>query len=139
MEKTFRKDLGSLEDVFAFVTERMGTLGVDAASAFAINLAVEEFFTNMVKYSSASRNDVVIAVDGDGAQVTVALIDTDVDRFDVTEAPAPHLSAPPGEWQPGGLGLYLTRNLIDSVKYHYENRTSIITFTKTLQRPHVHD
>jgi anti-sigma regulatory factor (Ser/Thr protein kinase) len=64
--------------------------------------------------------------------LTVQLIDFDVDAFDPTTVPAIDVEKPIGEWQPGGLGLHLVRQMADTLQYEYAERRSTITFTKAL-------
>jgi len=99
----------------------------------AIDFAVEELFTNMVKYSTMSSAAVRIdlaRIDG-GVQVT--LTDYDVEPFDVTRAPDADIELPIEQRKPGGLGLHLIRRLVDSIEYEYsrESRQSRTTIRKT--------
>jgi len=65
------------------------------------------------------------------------LIDREVEPFDITELEDPDLKGSLQERRPGGLGIYLTKNVVDAVQYEYRNRTSIITLTKNLGRKNV--
>jgi anti-sigma regulatory factor (Ser/Thr protein kinase) len=133
MTRTFRKDLSSLHDVFAvlnlFVTEER----IDPASAFAIDIAVEEFFTNMVKYGRGSLLDISLSLSREGNRVVVALTDSDVEPFDVTAHPEVLVDKPMSERRVGGLGIHLARTMVDSIDYRYADRKSTITFTKLLE------
>jgi hypothetical protein len=51
VERKFNKAFSSLDGVFSFLEEFFSSANVDPGSAYAITLAVEEFFTNMVKYN----------------------------------------------------------------------------------------
>ncbi len=99
-----------------------------------VDLAVEELFTNMVKYSTTS--DAAVRIDMATVQggVEVTLTDYDVEAFDVTRSPDVDMSLPIEQRTPGGLGLYLIRRLVDCIAYEYsaESRQSRITFRKTL-------
>ncbi|MDH3253295.1 MAG: ATP-binding protein, partial [Ignavibacteria bacterium] len=86
MEKHFKKDISSLGAIFSFLGENLAQLASDEATSYVINLATEELFTNMVKYSRESNNDIAISVQGDGRRVIVSLTDTDVEPFDVRTA-----------------------------------------------------
>jgi anti-sigma regulatory factor (Ser/Thr protein kinase) len=132
MEKKFKKQFESLEAIFAFTGDYMLANKIDDAVKFSVDLVLEEFFTNMVKYNPESRNDVSIGISRDGNKLVLIMVDTDVEPFDVTRAPEKNTSAPLDERTPGGLGIQIAKKLMDSISYEYVNRSSKITFTKTL-------
>ena len=137
MEKAFAKQMTSLDGVFEFLDQYMTRQGIDAATAYSVNLAVEEFFTNMVKYSGGRRDDVLISIASDGRLLTVRLVDRDTDPFDITGARTGHvddLTRPLHERRVGGLGIHLAKEMVDSLSYEHANRQSTITFTMNLEK-----
>lgn len=133
MERSFKRDLAALDDVFAFMDEALSAYEADTASAYAVNFAVEEFFTNMVKYQPEGDHSVSISVAREANRLTVRMVDTGVQPFDVTDARTPDLSAPLEERPVGGLGIHISKELLDSVTYDYGKGQSTITFVKTLE------
>ncbi len=134
MEKKFKKDIASLEQIFAFVEECLAAYHIDESNQLSVNLAVEEFFTNMVKYSPENNNDVAISISRNDKALVVSLLDTDVEPFDVTRSPEVDTLAPLHERKVGGLGIHLAKHLMDSVRYEYANRCSKITLVKMLEK-----
>jgi serine/threonine-protein kinase RsbW len=133
MERRFRKAFSSLDDVFLFLQEFYSTDGVDPGSAYAISLAVEEFFTNMVKYSPEGLRDITVRAARDGDAARVALVDEDVEPYDVSQAGTVDTSLSLEERKVGGLGIFLSKELMDDITYEYAGRTSTITLTKKLE------
>ncbi len=133
MERSFKRALTALDEVFGFLDEAMAAFGVDATSAYAVNFAVEEFFTNMVKYEPEGDQNVTISVEREANQLRVRMVDTGVRPFDVTNARAPELSSSLEDRLVGGLGIHISRELLDSVTYDYGKGQSTITFVKTLE------
>ena len=132
---TFKRTFDSIADIFTFTATAFARQGIDARLLPTVDLAVEELFTNMVKYNPSSGADVrvdIAPIDG-GAEVTIT--DYDADKFDVTQAPEVDVTLPIEERRPGGLGLHLVRRLLDSIEYDYRvaERVSRITFRKTHQ------
>ena len=61
MQRTFRRSVDSLGGVFNFIDECAAGQGFPAPVLFAVKFAVEELFTNMVKYSvSDTQSDIAI-------------------------------------------------------------------------------
>jgi serine/threonine-protein kinase RsbW len=133
MERRFSKAFSSLDNVFLFLEEFYSTDGVDPGSAYAISLAVEEFFTNMVKYSPEGLRDVTVRAARDGDAVRIALVDEDVEPYDVSQADTVDTSLSLEERKVGGLGIFLSKELMDDITYEYAGRTSTITLTKKLE------
>ncbi|MEK6756886.1 MAG: ATP-binding protein [Bacteroidota bacterium] len=137
MEKKFKRDLRSLEKVFDFIDNFIAKQGIDHSIKNAVYLAIDELFTNMVRYHPKNRNDISLALKKEKNKVIIRLIDRDVEPFDITKSKDPNIQASLDERSPGGLGIYLTKNVVDNIQYEYRDRMSIITLTKNLGRKHV--
>lgn len=137
MERKFKRDLRSLEKVFDFIDNFIAKEGIDHSVKNAFYLAVDELFTNMVRYHPKNRNDISLTLKKEKNKVIIRLIDRDVEPFDITKSKDPNIQASLDERSPGGLGIYLTKNVVDNIQYEYRDRTSIITLTKNLGRKHV--
>jgi anti-sigma regulatory factor (Ser/Thr protein kinase) len=132
--QSFPRTFDALPSIFAFTAGEFAGQGIDERLLPTIDLAVEELFTNMVKYSTGTDARVLIGLTGIEGGVEVTLTDYDVEPFDVTKAPDVDVSLPIEQRKPGGLGLHLIRRLMDSVEYEYSqaSRQSRIVLRKTL-------
>jgi phosphoserine phosphatase len=135
--RMFRRTFDALPDIFSFTGEAFARAGVDPDLRPDVDFALEELFTNMVKYSAASRADIRIELTAVEGGVEVTLTDYDVEPFDVTTAPDADVNLPIEQRRPGGLGLHIIRRLLDTIEYEYskEQRQSRITFRKTKAAP----
>ena len=135
--RMFGRSYDSLRDIFAFTSGFFGRERLDPRLLPIVDFALEELFTNMVKYSTMSDAAVRIDLAGRDGGVEVTLTDYDVEPFDVSRAPEVDVNLPIEQRRPGGLGLHLIRKLVDSLEYEYskERRQSRITFRKTPAEP----
>jgi len=129
----FRRSFDAIPEIFALTADTFAREGIDTRLLPSVDLALEELFTNMVKYSTTTTKPVrveIVPLD-DGVEVT--LIDCGVEPFDVTKSPDADITLPIEQRHPGGLGLHLIRRMLDSIEYEYtkESRQSRITFRKT--------
>jgi len=136
-QMNFTRDLDSLAMVFDLIDKFTADRGVDDKAKHAVSVAVDELFTNMVKYHPSNRNPITVELRADRETMTVHLIDRDVDRFDPTNRPAPYLGSSLTERTPTGLGIFLTKQLMDDVQYRYGDRTSLIILKKRYQKHYV--
>ena len=109
------------------------TLQIDQKTAFGVQLAVEEVFTNLVKYNQRTIADIRLEVEQQEEEIVVRLQDFDVDDFDISAPPAVDPQAPLQARRAGGLGLFLVHRIMDRVEYHYHNRTSTIILAKRMR------
>lgn len=133
IEKKFKKDLTSLEQIDAFIRSFAAENSLDGEMVFTLNFVVEEIFTNMVKYQPGSDKDVAVGLARDGDTLRIRLVDFGVEYFDPTAAPAVDVNKPLTERRPGGLGVHLVKMYVDDFRYEYANENSIITLTKNLK------
>ena len=131
--KRFRRSIDALPELVAFTEQVFADRDLDPGLRPTVDFALEELFTNMVKYSPMGTADVRVDVTLVEGGLEVAMTDHGVAPFDVSRAPAVDVDAPIGRREPGGLGLHLTRRLVDSLDYAYDasRQESRITFRVT--------
>ena len=129
-ELELTRNFDSLKVAYEFIEDFFETNGIAESVRYPVHFAVEELFTNMVKYNPGNMNTVLLDIGAVDSNVTVTITDYDVDDFDVTKEREVDTESPVEDRPVGGLGLHLIRHMVDTIDYHYENRQSKITFTK---------
>ena len=137
MRKKFKKNINSLDHIFDFITKFVTNHKLSEATTFAINMAVEEIFINMVKYNAGSLNDILLSLSRDANKLIVSLTDYDVEPFDIKEVKKYNRTQTLKDRQPGGMGIYLVKKLVDKIDYEYKERNSKVTLTKYLENDNV--
>ena len=132
-EREFERSYAALKEIFAFTAAYFRDEGMADADRFAVDFAIEEIFTNIVKYHPGSPHGVAVSLERDGERLRITLVDRDTEAFDPVAAPDARTDAPIEERKPGGLGIHLTRRLVDGMEYTYTDRTSTVTLTKRLR------
>jgi serine phosphatase RsbU (regulator of sigma subunit)/anti-sigma regulatory factor (Ser/Thr protein kinase) len=122
-ERAFPRSFDSIAAIAGFTADVFAARRWDPRLLPVVDLAVEELFTNMVKYSSESRSDVRIALAWVDGAVELTLTDSGVEPYDVSRAPEANVTLPLERREPGGLGLHLVRRMTQSVVYEYSEET----------------
>ncbi len=129
MQREFPRHLSSLAELYEFSEEIMKAEDLPDGVRFPVHLAMEELFVNMVHYNPTVTTDITVAVDV-ADRVTVSLVDIGGVEFDVTAKREVDIDAPLEERKPGGLGIHLIQNLVDSLEYQYQDGRGEVIFTK---------
>ncbi len=105
--------------------------GIPPATAYAVNLSVDELLTNTISYgfedSEQHRIDLMIRLDGD---VLALEISDDGVEFEPDSSEDPDTDASIEDRPIGGLGIFLTRQMMDSFDYRRDEGRNIVTLTK---------
>jgi anti-sigma regulatory factor (Ser/Thr protein kinase) len=133
MRQHFDRDIGSLDAVFVFLRRFASEEGLDARISYVLDLAVEEFFTNIIKYGRGKGSGVSLEAVRTDRTVTVRLEEQTEVPFDVTRATQTQFDVPFAERKPGGLGIHIAKEMLDGLSYEYVDGTSRITLTKHLE------
>jgi anti-sigma regulatory factor (Ser/Thr protein kinase) len=123
----------SLAPLQSFLESFWSDAGLEPAERFPFELALEEVFMNVVMHGSVGLTGVQFAasVTVEAHTVIMELRDNG-NPFDPLQAPPPDTEAQIEDRQVGGLGIYLTRTLMDDVHYAFKGGCNVLTLTKRL-------
>ena len=131
MQRYFPRHLDSLSPLYEFTEEILEAHGIAEGIRFPVHLAIEELFVNMVKYNPDISTDIQVDVSLKADQeVCVSLVDDGGVEFDVTAARPVNIEAPLEDRIPGGWGIHLIQNLVDTLEYEYQDGRGEVIFTK---------
>ena len=131
IEKSFKAKDENMQAVFDFVHEQIQKdCPVDILNK--IDLAVEEIFVNIAHYAyEPDEGPVNISCGFENETLTVVFSDHGK-KFDPLAHADPDTSLALEEREIGGLGIYLTKQFMDSVEYEYVGDKNILTIRKKL-------
>jgi serine/threonine-protein kinase RsbW len=104
------------------------------AAMQAFELALEEIFMNIVMHGSEPDRTpwVEVSLDGGAAETVTLTVEDDGPQFDPLSLPTPDLSAGLDQRPVGGLGVFLVRQMMDTVSYQRIGTRNQLRMTKTL-------
>ena len=132
MRATFQRKVDLLAEIFDFLGRFFAANPVNASERHLIEMAVEEIFTNMVKYNPTGDGSIRIDIDRKDDCAVIGLTDFDTEPFDITAVPEVDVNKALEDRKPGGLGVHLVNKLMDHVGYEYKGREATITMIKRL-------
>jgi serine/threonine-protein kinase RsbW len=102
---------------------------------FKIDLALDEVFTNIVRYGYDDHraHEIVVRFKGGRDSVRISVED-DGRPFNPLLAPAVDVNAALSERRPGGLGIHLLRRLLDQVRYQRRPAGNRLILIKRLRK-----
>lgn len=124
----------NLGRVQAFVDSRLEAVNCPMKAMMQIGVAVEEIFVNIAHYAYAPDKGcatVRVEVSEDPVTVTITFIDQGM-PYDPLARTDPDITLPVGERDVGGLGVFMTKKLMDDVLYEYRDGQNILTLKKNL-------
>jgi len=134
MEISVRRDIGALSEIFEFVDSCSSRYKLDTGVQYSIRLALEELFTNIVKYSSSStKSNIGISLEKQANRLILQVTDFNVAAFDIRNVRDADTNKPLDERKAGGLGLHLVKRMVDTIDYEYADGKSKIIMTKFLE------
>ncbi len=134
MSSKFERSFEALDDVFSHADRFFAEHAVDGSTAFALKLAIEEIFTNFVKYNPDGEGPISVELQMGDDVIVVTLVDEDAAEFDVTEYDRADTTSALEARTAGGLGIFLVKKMVDDVRYQHKDQTSTIVLTKKMNR-----
>ena len=130
---SLRNDLSEVPRLGAFIKSFSSRHSLDRKTASEFRLAVEEVVVNIISYAYPEGSEGNIEIESrfeDGA-LLLTIVDAGI-PFDPTSVTLPGTDGPAEDRDPGGLGILLTRKLMDDVVYTRSGEKNILTLKKTI-------
>jgi anti-sigma regulatory factor (Ser/Thr protein kinase) len=110
-------ELANLGKIRRFVEESAQRLSVDVRTSYALAHAVDECVTNIIEHGyNGQPGPIEIKIERMNETLLIELRDQ-APPFDPTGVPPPDLTQPFEKREPGGLGVYLARQMVDEMRH----------------------
>lgn len=94
--------------------------------AYALDLALEELITNIIKYGGVGDNVIDVSIEYSPDELAIVIEDSS-NEFDPTTSEEPDLSLPLEQRPVGKMGLMMVRNIFSEFTYRRLEGKNIVT------------
>ncbi len=128
-------DLANLDLVLDAIEEILSEAGAGMKVIKACQLSVEELFVNIASYGYAEATEkpcsINLIAEGDEAKGNIRIkIKDKAEKFDPFAKEDPDITLKIKDRGVGGMGIYMTKNLMDSWEYKYDNNENTVILEK---------
>ncbi|MBR4183530.1 MAG: ATP-binding protein [Lachnospiraceae bacterium] len=127
-------DDSMLDEVLEFLEQNLEETDCSPKVKMQICVAAEEIFVNIAHYAynpDKGRATVRVELTGNPVTVTITFMDNGV-PFDPLAKEDPGDDIISDEDKIGGLGIFMTKKMMDDVTYEYKEGKNILKMKKTL-------
>ena len=134
-QMTCPAELDHLEKMLEFISEFILQLGAGENDILKVRLAAEEVLVNIIHYAyPEGSGDIRIscsAVQEGPPGIRIEIRDTGI-PFNMLEKQDPDITLPMEQREIGGLGIFLTRKIMDEVNYARADDENVLMLVKHL-------
>ena len=124
----------NLPKVMEFIDAELESMDCPFKAQSQIDIAVDELYANIASYAyNPEEGPVTIRVEvvEEPLSVVITFIDNGI-PYDPLAKDDPDVSLSAEERNIGGLGIFLTKKLMDDIEYTYDNGSNILTIKKNI-------
>ena len=124
----------NLSQVMEYVDGRLESIDCPLKVQMQIDVALEEIFINIANYAyQPETGPATVRVDvlPEPLTVTITFIDHGI-PYDPLAKEDPDITLPAEEREIGGLGIFMTKKLMDDVVYEYKDGSNILRLIKKI-------
>ena len=131
-EITLEAAINNIRKVTDWVDAELESLGCPPKTMMQIDVAIDELFTNIASYAypQGTGTAVIRFEHGDG-MVSITFEDEGI-PYDPLQKPDPDVTLSAKERKVGGLGVFLVKNLMDSMEYQRKDGRNVVTIRKRI-------
>ena len=134
-ELTLEAKVANLQQVLDFVDENLKSMRCPMKILMQIDVAVEEIFVNIASYAYAPGSGLAavrVELEREPPAVAVSFRDRGV-PYDPLAREDPEVNLLAQERREGGLGIFLTKQVMDEVRYEYRDGQNVLTMRKIIR------
>ena len=129
-ELTIRSDINEIPRVSELIESVMRARNFSDENILDTQLAVEEVVTNAIVHGYGDAGgEILVSCRADDKAIEIRVEDHAA-PFDPLSLPDPDIAADIDDRKIGGLGIFLTRQVMDDIRYRYEDYKNILVLTK---------
>ncbi len=133
MQRDFPVTIAETAAATRWIEDIAAANGLPGATAYAMQLCLEELLGNILRHGSGNRRaKVAVALLSDRVRMTV---EDDGAPFNVVSAPVKHVQGTLDNLEPGGLGIGLVHDFSTSLEYARAGLGNLVTMTFELSDP----
>ena len=122
----------NLPDVLQFVDAILEGIDCPMKAQMQIDVALEELYVNIAHYAYPdSEGEAEIRVEVADGAVEITLIDSGI-PYDPLAKPDPDVTLSAQERAIGGLGIFMSKKLMDDLSYRYSDGKNRLTLKKII-------
>lgn len=124
----------NIECATDFLNEILEKEGCSTRIQTQLDIVLDELMSNVARYAyTPDIGDVTLSVDilDEPKRVVLTLTDSGV-PYDPLEKEDPDITLTAEERKIGGLGIFIVKKTMDTIKYAYKNKQNIVTIIKNL-------
>ena len=132
-QHTLHNDVQQIELLAEYIDSIADEAGINPSLAMSLNLALEEAVTNVIMYAYPEGTDGTVDIITEANDGLLTFIIKDSGKaFDPTQKEDADVTLSAEERQIGGLGIFLVKQIMDTVNYQRIDGQNILTLTKKL-------
>ena len=132
MKKKFIAEKKELDNVIKFINSEIEK-DVDKKTLMKIDVVIEEIFVNIASYAykKDEKGFVDISIKNENNKIIISFEDMGV-PFNPLLKENPDVTLSAENREPGGLGIYMMKKMMDNVEYIYKDNKNILVIEKNI-------
>ena len=124
--------LENIETLTHFVESALEPYDPSPKAMMQISVAIDELFSNVVRYSGSSNMKLILNVNEDVLTATLTFIDEGIE-YDPLAKKDPDVKLPAEDREIGGLGIFLVKKTMDDMRDEYRDGQNCLTLIKKIR------
>lgn len=136
-EITVPANLDSIAIVTDFINAELETVNCSERDRIQIDVVVDEVFGNIAKYAYDQEEGdatLLVEVSDEPCAISITFIDHGKPYNPLDNHKTPDTTLKAKERKIGGLGVYMTKKIMDEVTYEYKDQCNRLTIRKMITK-----